>query len=69
VPDRRPFHPVAGPAEEPSAAAVAGFTTHRMAILFADVARFSQLTDAQLPHFVKHFLGLVAVVLKVPSAR
>jgi len=37
-----------------------------MAILFADVARFSQLTDAQLPHFVKHFLGLVAVVLKGP---
>ncbi len=38
------------------------------AILFADVVKFSKLTESQLPLFVEHFLGLVAdQIRKLPN--
>jgi class 3 adenylate cyclase len=36
------------------------FDPRVVALLFADVAGFSQLGDTQLPRFVEHYLGLVA---------
>jgi class 3 adenylate cyclase len=37
-----------------------GFDPHIVGLLFADVAGFSRLTDAELPLFVAHGLGAVA---------
>lgn len=38
----------------------AEFDTRIVAMLFADVVKFSTLTDEQIPRFVRHFLGAVA---------
>lgn len=43
--------------------------THVMAMLFADAVHFSKLKEAQVPVFVREFLGAIARVLKrYPSA-
>src|SRR5205814_6947122 len=39
-------------------------TSEIRALLFADVEGFSKLTDEELPHFVEHFLGLVARIME-----
>jgi class 3 adenylate cyclase/tetratricopeptide (TPR) repeat protein len=41
-----------------------GFETHRMAILFADAVRFGELTEQQVPRFVRDFLGMIGDLLK-----
>lgn len=35
------------------------FATEMIAILFADAVNFSRLTEDELPHFVRHFLGAI----------
>jgi class 3 adenylate cyclase len=41
-----------------------GFTEEIKALLFADVVRYSHLTDEQIPIFVTHFLGAVGRLLE-----
>ncbi len=36
------------------------FVSRVVAILFADAVGFSKLTEAEVPHFVQHFLGAIA---------
>ncbi len=49
----------AAPGDEPPAPAT-GFDPRIVGLLFADVAGFSKMTDAEVPLFVAHVLGLVA---------
>ena len=39
------------------------FSTRIMAMLFADAVHFSKLTEAQIPLFVKEFLGTIAALI------
>jgi class 3 adenylate cyclase/tetratricopeptide (TPR) repeat protein len=43
------------------------FRSRIVAILFADAVGFSKLSDAQVPHFVQHFLGAIADLTKTFS--
>ena len=43
------------------------FGSRIVAILFADAVGFSKLTEAQVPHFVGHFLGAIADLTKTFS--
>lgn len=47
----------------------AAFEPRVVAMLFADVVGFSRLTDAQLPRFVEHYLGLVSRELAAHAAE
>ena len=43
------------------------FRSRIVAILFADAVGFSKLSEAQVPHFVQHFLGAIADLTKTFS--
>jgi class 3 adenylate cyclase len=43
------------------------FRSRIVAILFADAVGFSKLSEAQVPHFVQHFLGAIAGLTKTFS--
>ena len=43
------------------------FRARIVAILFADAVGFSKLSEAQVPHFVQHFLGAIADLAKTFS--
>jgi class 3 adenylate cyclase len=43
------------------------FRSRIVAILFADATGFSKLSEAQVPHFVQHFLGAIADLTKTFS--
>src|SRR4051812_34501730 len=56
-PARKEFHGEAG-AQAP------GFAARIVPILFADAVGFSKLDEAEVPRFVKHFLGAIAALAK-----
>ena len=57
-------HPQQPPAPPPPAHQKATpppeFGTRMMSLLFADAVQFSKLTEDQIPHFVRHFLGAIS---------
>ena len=50
-----------------SASSETEFRSRIVAILFADAVGFSKLSEAQVPHFVQHFLGAIADLTKAFS--
>jgi class 3 adenylate cyclase len=40
------------------------FGSNILAILFADAVGFSKLSESEIPHFVEHFLGAIAKLIK-----
>ncbi len=55
--------------EDPPLPQPEGFETRRMAILFADAVKFSELTEVQIPRFVTDFLGMVRDLLATAAQK
>jgi class 3 adenylate cyclase len=59
TPQRVDTLPVASAAPYRASAAAGDYDAELIAVLFADVVKFSQLGEAQIPAFVQHFLGAI----------